>query len=104
MCALSAGACFTIPVVEDVPLVQALDAFAGDWQRLGAVSEGGQPPDALDLRARTVLVLGHETRGLGAHVPVDVRVTIPSHTGQSLNVAIAGSVLLFDAARQRRAR
>ncbi len=49
-------------------------------------------------------MLGHETRGLDAGLPLDGRITIPMHAGESLNVAMAGTVLLFEAARQRRVR
>jgi RNA methyltransferase, TrmH family len=52
-------------------------------------------------------VVGHEARG----VPIDeptrsaAGVAIPMAAGiESLNVAMAGTVLLFEAARQRRAR
>jgi RNA methyltransferase, TrmH family len=100
----SAGACFTIPIVEDTPIVQALEWFAGDWQRIGAVATGGAPPESFDLRARTAFVLGHEVRGLTSGLPLDGAVTIPMRAGQSLNVAMAGTALLFEAARQHRAR
>lgn len=98
----SAGACFTIPIVEDMPPVEALEWFAGDWQRIGAVASGGKSPESLDLRSRTVFVLGHETRGLRAPLPLDELVTIPMQEGDSLNLAMAGTVLLFEAARQTR--
>jgi TrmH family RNA methyltransferase len=100
----SAGACFTIPIVEDVPPVQALPEFAADWQRIGAVAAGGREPESFDLARPTVIVLGHETRGLGADFVLDGQVTIPIHAGESLNLAMAGTALLFEAARQRRAR
>jgi TrmH family RNA methyltransferase len=97
----SAGACFAVPIVEDVPIVATLEWF-GDWQRVGAVAGGGVVPEAVDLTARSVLVLGNETHGLSPDAPIDARVTIPMHAGESLNVAMAGTVLLFEAARQRR--
>jgi TrmH family RNA methyltransferase len=103
----SAGACFTVPILEDVPVVAALEfvgaARGGAKRRLGAVPRGGEPPELLDLRAPTAFVLGHETRGLDAALPLDARVTIPLAAGESLNLAMAATVLCFEAARQRRA-
>jgi TrmH family RNA methyltransferase len=48
-------------------------------------------------------VLGHEVHGLAEDLPLDDRVTIPMASAESLNVGMAGTVLLFEAARQRRA-
>ena len=99
----SAGACFAVRIVEGVPAVETLDALGGArLVRIGAVPRGGEPPEDLDLRLPTALVLGHETRGLDPTLPLDARVTIPMQDGESLNVAMAGSVLLFEAARRRR--
>ncbi|HEV3226119.1 MAG TPA: TrmH family RNA methyltransferase, partial [Acidimicrobiales bacterium] len=65
----------------------------------------GKPYDELDLTASFALVLGNEAHGLGPEIAesVDAWVTVPM-TGdvESLNVAMAGSVICFDAARQRR--
>ncbi len=49
-------------------------------------------------------MVGSEAHGLGVAVEarLDERVTIPMATGESLNAAVAGSIVLFEAARQRR--
>jgi TrmH family RNA methyltransferase len=100
----SAGACFAITVVEGIPAMDVLAALAtARVTRLGAVARGGEAPDAFDLTQPTAFVLGHETRGLDAELPVDGRVTIPMRAGESLNLGMAGTVLCFEAARQRRA-
>ncbi len=99
----SAGACFAVRIVEGVPLVDILAALGeAGVQRVAAVAAGGQPPEAVDLRPPTAIVVGHETRGLPASLPADRHVTVPLAEGESLNVAVAGSVLLFETARQRR--
>ena len=59
-------------------------------------------PRPIDLRARTALVLGNEAHGFAADLPLDELVTIPMQAGESLNVAMAGTALLLEAARQRR--
>ena len=98
----SAGACFAIRIVEGVPAMEILAALgAAGVNRLGATARGGSAPDALDLTRPTVFVLGHETRGLGDDLPTDGLVTIPMRTGESLNLGMAGTVLCFEAARQR---
>ena len=57
-----------------------------------------------DLSGPVVLMLGNETDGLsyGFKHSCDVLCTIPmSGTASSFNVACAGSVLLYEAVRQR---
>src|SRR5262249_12891873 len=97
----SAGACFAVPIVEGVPIVATLEGF-DDWQRVGGGAGGGGGPRGGRSPARHALVLGNETHGLSPDAPLDARVTIPMQAGESLNVAMAGTVLLFEAARQRR--
>jgi TrmH family RNA methyltransferase len=70
---------------------------------VGTAAAGGRAytePGA--LAAPLALVLGSEAHGLPADVPVDRVVSIP-HAGraESLNVAMAATVLAFEAARQR---
>ena len=48
-------------------------------------------------------MLGHETEGLDPALALDGAVTLPMEAGESLNVAMAGTALLFEASRQRRA-
>ena len=100
----SAGACFAVKIVEGVPAVQALDALAkAGVRRVGALASGGSVPEAIDFTVPTAFVLGHEVHGLAGDLPLDDRVTIPMRSAESLNVAMAGTLLMFEAARQRRA-
>jgi TrmH family RNA methyltransferase len=99
----SAGACFAIKTLEDVPAVEILETLGTRGvRRVGAVANGGRAPEAIDLCRPTALVLGHEARGLDPELPLEDRVSVPMRTGESLNVAMAGTALLFEAARQRR--
>ncbi len=99
----SAGACFAVAAVEGLRAVEMLEPMGERGvQRLGAVARGGRSPEAFDLVRPTCFVLGHEVRGLDADLPIDALVTIPMREAESLNVAMAGTVLLFEAARQRR--
>ena len=94
-----------------VPCLQAdagesLEALSqhglGAW---AATQDDGLAFDEVDLTAPTTLIIGSETHGVPAQLlaSADGRVTIPmAGETESLNAAMAGTVLLFDAARQRR--
>ena len=100
----SAGACFAVRIVEGGPAMEILEALGTQGVScLGATAAGGTAPESFDLRAPTAFVLGHETQGIEPGLPLDGVVTIPMAAGESLNVAMAGTTLLFEAARQRRA-
>jgi TrmH family RNA methyltransferase len=102
----TAGAIFGIPIVEADDPVNVLDALgARGRRRLGTVAAGGAPIDDVDLTGPVALVVGNEAHGLpDAVLPaLDATVTIPIElAAESLNVAMATTVLLFEAARQRR--
>jgi len=104
----SAGAIEHLPCVRVPNLARALRELGGrGYWRLGA--DGGpeaQPYwEASDLwAAPAVLVLGSEEHGLrpGTRRELDQRLRIPMRGRvESLNVAAAAAVLLFDAARSR---
>jgi TrmH family RNA methyltransferase len=100
----SAGALFAVPIVEGSPTVETLERLGSHGvRRVGAVARGGIPIDELDLTGPLALVVGHEVRGLG-ELPLDDLATIPMAAGaESLNVAMAATVVCFEAQRQRRA-
>ncbi|MBX3746702.1 MAG: RNA methyltransferase [Verrucomicrobiae bacterium] len=102
----SMGALFSLPVVEPVSLVEALRELS----RRGVRCVGAHPhatgitlPEA-DLRGDCCIVLGSEGHGLRPAVRdvCDVCVALPMHHGvDSLNVAAAGAVFLYEVWRQR---
>jgi 23S rRNA (guanosine2251-2'-O)-methyltransferase len=104
----SAGAIEHLEVVRVPNLPRALRALGerGYW-RLGADGAPDVPPywEARGLwAAPAVLVLGSEEHGLrpGVARELDQRVRIPMRGRvESLNVAAAAAVLLFEAARNR---
>jgi TrmH family RNA methyltransferase len=62
------------------------------------------PYDAVDWHRECALVVGGEAEGASAAALAlaDERVTIPMAVGsESLNAAVAASIILFEAARQR---
>lgn len=75
-------------------------------QVLLAEASGAVAYDTLDLTERTVVIAGNEAHGPSrqAAALATARVSIPMWNGvESLNAAIAASVILFEGARQRRA-
>ena len=99
----SSGSAFRLPVVA----LTAEDAFAtlrGHGVRIfAAVARDGD--SEADLRGPSALLVGNEGSGLPDAwiAQADARVTIPLPGAvESLNAAIAGSVLLYEAMRQRR--
>jgi TrmH family RNA methyltransferase len=103
----SAGAVFGVPVVEADDPVKVLDALGRHGRRrLAAVASGGEEFDRVDLTGGVAIVLGNETAGIPPEIDahLDGRVTIPIEPpAESLNVGMAGTVLAFEAVRQRRA-
>jgi TrmH family RNA methyltransferase len=105
----SAGAIFGVPVLEASAkgwsAVEALEALSElGRQRLGADAAGGTPYHAVDFCRPTAIVLGNEAHGLDAELDahLDGRVAIPmAGSAESINVAMAATVLCFESARQR---
>jgi RNA methyltransferase, TrmH family len=98
----SAGALFHVPVVTDVSLADVV--AAGGRQVLGTSSHHGTPYTSVDLTTPVALVVGNEAHGLPDDAPVDGWISVPHHgRAESLNVAMAATVLVFEVARQRSA-
>ena len=104
----SAGALFQVPVVAGDGAEEVLAELGRrDVNRMAATAAGGRDHTGVDLTAPTALVLGGETNGLPPALLdlVDGQITVPMVPGtESLNVAMAATVLCFEAARQRQAR
>jgi RNA methyltransferase, TrmH family len=102
----SAGALFHVPVAsggDAVAVVEQLEARG--VRTVATVVRDGEPYDRHDLRGPLAFVLGSEAHGLAPTVATAVteRITIPmAGRSESLNVAMAGAVLCFEALRQRR--
>jgi RNA methyltransferase, TrmH family len=96
----SAGALFRVPVMTEVTLESLRRSGRTLW---GTSSHRGTAHDEADLTGSVALVLGNEAHGLPEDAPVDDWLTI-RHRGraESLNVAMAATVLCFEVSRQRR--
>ncbi len=104
----SAGSSFRLPVVHATPdEVRGLRQHG--VQLLAAVGAPGKdvvPIQDFDLRKAYAFMIGNEGAGLSVEwmEMADARVTIPCPGPvESLNAAVAGSLLLYEASRQRSA-
>jgi TrmH family RNA methyltransferase len=106
----SAGAVFGVPVVREVDADVAVASLrAGGATILAAAADGDQElyDDAVgeSLAGPVAVLFGNEAHGLDAAVrrQADRVVRIPMREGaESLNLAAAAAVILFEAARRRR--
>jgi TrmH family RNA methyltransferase len=97
------GAHFALRLRETDALAQRFAAFVGE--RICAVPRDGTPLNETDLRGRHAWAFGGEARGVGEATAraASLRARIPmAGSTESLNVAIAASICLYEAARQRR--
>jgi len=102
----SAGSVFRLPVIAG-KLEQAVPRLrAAGLRLLAASSHGGTPADQANLASPLAVFIGNEGAGLPRELTsqMDETVMVP-HPGQveSLNAAVAASILLYEASRQRRA-
>jgi 23S rRNA (guanosine2251-2'-O)-methyltransferase len=103
----SAGAVEHLKVAQVTNLARALGELKsrGVWVH-GLAGEADQPYWDTDLSGSLALVVGAEGGGLGRLVreACDVTLRIPMAEGaiQSLNASVAGSLVLYEAFRQRR--
>jgi TrmH family RNA methyltransferase len=100
----AAGALFEVPVIS----AELHDALAGlramGFTTIGSDAGALTSYDEIDLTGRVALVVGNEAWGMGGEAPraLEKLVSIPMPGRmESLNVAVAGSILLFEAVRQR---
>lgn len=104
-----AGAHFHLVIRHGLRWAEIGSRFAGApvvEQALVAEASGRVAYDEVDLTRRTALIIGNEAHGVSpqAAALATERVSIPMwNKVESLNAAIAASVILFEAARQRRA-
>ena len=90
----SAGAIFRVPIVswDDAP-----------GRRIALVAHGGEPLAEADLSPPLTLLLGSEREGLPEDLATDrckVSISLPG-AAESLNVAAAGAIALYEAVRRR---
>jgi TrmH family RNA methyltransferase len=103
----SAGSLFHLPVVDRVSWEEVAAACRAAGLTLVAADAGAALHHTdVDLARPTALVVGNEAHGLDPRVEAgcDLAVSVPIHgRAESLNLAAAVAVLMYEAARQRAA-
>jgi len=102
----SAGSAFRVKVVPGQ--LDHLTALASRGVKIyAAVPSGGLPVTSVDLTLPSLLIIGNEGAGISpaamARSFAHITLSTPGPV-ESLNAAIAGSLLLYEAARQRAAK
>lgn len=102
----SMGSAFRVPHVTGIAVGDLISRLeARGVTAIAAAAAGGDPYDAMDFTGPVAFLLGNEGAGLPEELARGAgrRVAIPmAGAVESLNVAVAAGVLLFEAARQRR--
>jgi len=101
----SSGSIFRMPVVSG-SLVTAFEALRQrEYRVMATSSHRGTLLPEVNLGGATVVVIGNEGAGIARELMpfVDETIVIPqSSKVESLNAGIAGSIILYEAARQRK--
>jgi len=101
------GGTFRLPIAARAVIGEVIAAASeNDIRLVAAVPRGGTPLPSVDFTRPTAVVLGAEGAGVSQAVmsAIHETVTIPMQAPvESLNVAVAGALILYEAARQRQA-
>jgi TrmH family RNA methyltransferase len=102
----SAGSIFSLPVLEVTDTAEVIAALQGIGVRVLATTLDGEVSlDDAELSTPTAWLFGPEAHGLSTDVAgsADARVSIPMHgSAESLNVAAAAAICLYQSARAQR--
>jgi TrmH family RNA methyltransferase len=102
----SAGSIFSLPVVEVTDTAEVIAALQGIGVRVLATTLDGEVSlDDAELSTPTAWLFGPEAHGLSPEDAgsADARVSIPMHgAAESLNVAAAAAICLYQSARAQR--
>jgi len=99
------GAHFRLSIVQDIGWDEAPLLLSTVDNVYAAVAEASMPYYAADWRQSSALIIGNEANGVSeAGLALTTKqIAIPMTPGvESLNAAVAGSVILFEMQRQRR--
>jgi len=99
----SAGSLFRLPIVSSLTPATALQMLTrhsvAAWT---TVQTGGLPVRETELRGPCAFVIGSEAHGVSEELRKSLKgIMIPTRSVESLNAAVAGAVVLYEAARQR---
>ena len=100
------GAIFRLPFLITEDLEETVKTLREKGIRVFAAHlKGSVPYDEADYTGGSAILVGNESKGLGEEITAlsDARVRIPMYgKTESLNVAMAATILLYEALRQRK--
>jgi len=101
----AAGAVLRLPIVTNADAEEIFTALkASETQIFAAHPRGNALPYNLNFREKFCLLVGNESHGISenAQAQADTLVRLPmTNETESLNASVAGSILLYEAVRQR---
>jgi RNA methyltransferase, TrmH family len=99
----AAGSMFRIPICDSLTKHELIETAAEARLALVALSPTGRIQiDRADFRRQCCLVVGSEAHGVSTElVEISESCTIPTNGVESLNAAVACSIALYEASRQR---
>jgi TrmH family RNA methyltransferase len=101
----SAGSSFRLPVISLAKISPLRGLAERRIPMYACVADAGASIFESDLRSSIALVIGNEGAGISGEILTlcdgNLRVPCPGHV-ESLNAAIAASIVLYEASRQRR--
>jgi len=100
----SAGSIFRVPVLSATLDETLVNLRESSMRIFTTTVHGAEPADMIDLTGPVAIIIGNEGNGVPHDVAVHAnsRITIPCPGPvESLNAAVAASVLLYEACRQR---
>jgi TrmH family RNA methyltransferase len=103
----SAGSVFRVPLLAASERECLEELHEAGLKVLATTVRAAQPAELVDMTGPVALIIGNEGSGVADELAAkaDARVTIPCPGPvESLNAAVAASVLLYEAARQRATR
>jgi TrmH family RNA methyltransferase len=103
----SAGSVFRVPLLAASERECLEELHEAGLKVLATTVRAAQPAELVDMAGPVALIIGNEGSGVADELAAkaDARVTIPCPGPvESLNAAVAASVLLYEAARQRATR
>lgn len=99
------GAHFRLPIVQDIGWDEAPSLLSAADHVYAAAANATMPYYAADWRQSSAIIVGNEANGVSAAgmAVATKAISIPMAAAvESLNAAVAGSVILFEALRQRK--
>jgi len=101
----SAGAALRVQIIQDISLDDAAEFLKTHHIKIYAAHpRGAQTPYDTNMQEAIAILIGNETHGISrdAEHHADALITLPMSNGtESLNAGIAGSIIMYEAVRQR---